>query len=176
MKRPALWLGLGVIVAAVALAWLLGTRRSAPPASAPAPIAQDEPGAGASAQPSRLPPPPHLTLESAPGDLGRAGTPAPADIAQQLTLARQSVIRAARSCGRVTSRLDGTQSLRVRQRLVVKDGEGRVSEATILDGTLADATARACVLGAFRSARWRTEGADRELMFEMEVTLDELTR
>jgi hypothetical protein len=178
MKRPALWLGLGAILVALGVMWQLRRGRPAPPpARATDVVASDEPVPAA----GPLPRPhaseaPRLSLDSAPDDLGRHGTPAPEEIAQQLSLARSSVTRAARECSRVTGHLDRAQSLRVRMRLVVNGGEGHVNDPTILDGTLTDATARACVLGAFRSARWHTESRDRELLFEMELTLDELTR
>jgi hypothetical protein len=91
-------------------------------------------------------------------------------------MARDSVVRAAHVCTRMTAALDRAQWLRVRLRLVVSDGQGRVTDPKILDGTLSDATARACILGAFSSARWQTDASDRDLLFEIQVTLDELSR
>jgi hypothetical protein len=180
MKRTAVWLGIALALLALVLflRWQWRARRVAPPLARTSDVSTRD---DRSTTPPPLPSPhpidaPRLTLGAAEAnDLGRRGTPAPAELARELSLARDAVERAARSCSRMMSGLDGAQSLRVRLRLVVRDGEGRVTQPTILDGTLSDATARACVLGAFASARWRSDGRDREVMFEIETNVGEMT-
>src|SRR5690348_11201555 len=96
MRRPALWLGLVVVVLlGVGFWWGFARSRSAPPPSKLDVITPDE-----RAPPLRtaLPPtsgtPATTMLGETRDDLGRQGTPAPEELAQELTLARQSVVRA----------------------------------------------------------------------------------